>query len=157
MRIGTQRGPCRGASGLYPQADGQHGLAGGAGNGGPAGTGRRLPEVCWSPPETVIECMTECANRSGAGEIVVKCLEQPYRRDFPEADIKQIISGYQSGKSTIVLAEEFNCSKNAINKLLREHGMSVTRAKAQMKLDAKVVIAMYEEQHTIEKSRSVSA
>lgn len=84
------------------------------------------------------------------GEIAVKCLEQPYRREFSEADIEQVISGYQSGKSTIALAEEFGCSKNTINKLLREHGVNVTKAKAQVKLDAKVVIAMYEERHTIE-------
>lgn len=84
------------------------------------------------------------------GEIAVKRLEQPYRKDFSDADVEQVISGYQSGKSTIALAEEFGCSKNTINKLLREHGVNVTKAKAQAKLDAKVVIAMYGERHTIE-------
>lgn len=85
------------------------------------------------------------------GEVAVKCLEQPYRRDFSEDDIALIISSYQSENATTIdLAEQFGCSKGTINKLLRQHGVNVTKAKAQAKLDDKLVVAMYEEQHTIE-------
>lgn len=85
------------------------------------------------------------------GEVAVKCLEQPYRRDFSDDDIALIISSYQSENATTIdLAEQFSCSKGTINKLLREHGVNVTKAKAQAKLDDKLVAAMYEEQHTIE-------
>lgn len=85
------------------------------------------------------------------GEVAVKRLEQPYRRDFSEDDIAQIISSYQSENATTIdLAEQFGCSKGTINKLLREHGVTVTKAKAQAKLDDTLVIAMYEEQHTME-------
>lgn len=84
------------------------------------------------------------------GEIAVKRLEQLYCKDFSEDDIKLIISCYQSGSTTIDLAEQFGCSKGTINKLLRKCGVNVTKAKAQAKLDAEIVIAMYEERHTIE-------
>lgn len=86
------------------------------------------------------------------GEVAVKRLERPYRRDFSDDDIALIISSYQSENiTTINLAEQFGCSKGTINKLLREHGVAVTKAKAQAKLDEKVVVAMYEEErHTID-------
>lgn len=84
------------------------------------------------------------------GEIAVKCLKQPYRRDFSDTDVEQIISSYQSGKSTIKLAKQFGCSKGTINKLLRQHGVEVIREKAQAKLDTAAVIAMYEEMRTSE-------
>lgn len=84
------------------------------------------------------------------GEIAVKRLEQPHRRDFSDADVEKIISSYKSGRSTIELARQFACSKNTINKLLRDHGVEVIKAKAQAKLDAKAVVAMYAEMHTAE-------
>lgn len=85
------------------------------------------------------------------GEMAVKRLKQLYRKDFSEDDIELIISSYQSGNTTIDLAEQFGCSKGTINKLLRKCGVNVTKAKAQAKLDDRVVIAMYkEERHTIE-------
>lgn len=56
-----------------------------------------------------------------------------------------MLSGYKAGKTTINLAKEFGCCKNTINKLLRGHGVNVTKAKVQAKLDANVVIVMYEE------------
>lgn len=86
------------------------------------------------------------------GEVAVKRLKQSYRRDFSDDDIALIISSYQSGDTTTIdLAEQFGCSKGTINKLLREHGVTVTKAKAQAKLDEKVVVAMYEEErHTID-------
>lgn len=84
------------------------------------------------------------------GEIAVKRLEQPYRKVFSDADVEQIISSYQSGKSTIELAKQFGCSKGTINKLLRQHGVEVIREKAQAKLDTAAVIAMYEEMRTSE-------
>ena len=83
--------------------------------------------------------------------MAVKRLKQLYRKDFSEDDIELIISSYQSGNTTIDLAEQFGCSKGTINKLLRKCGVNVTKAKAQAKLDDRVVIAMYkEERHTIE-------
>lgn len=85
------------------------------------------------------------------GEIAVKRLKQPYRREFSEADIKQMISAYQSGETTTIkLAEQFGCSKTTINKLLRQHGVEVTRAKAQARLNADAVVAMYDEMRTTE-------
>lgn len=85
------------------------------------------------------------------GEIAVKRLKHPYRREFSEADIKQMISAYQSGgTTTIKLAEQFGCSKATINKLLRQQGVEVTKAKAQARLNANVVVAMYDEMRTTE-------
>lgn len=84
------------------------------------------------------------------GEIAVKRLEQSYCRNFSDADVEQIISSYKSGKSTIELARRFGCSKNTINKLLREHSVEIIKAKSQAKLDAKVVVAMYTKMHTAE-------
>lgn len=85
------------------------------------------------------------------GEIAVKRLKQPYRREFSEADIKQMVSAYQSGETTTIkLAERFGCSKTTINKLLRQHGVEVTRAKAQARLNADAVVAMYDEMRTTE-------
>lgn len=85
------------------------------------------------------------------GEMAVKRLKQPYRREFSEADIKQMISAYQSGETTTIkLAEQFGCSKTTINKLLRQHGVEVTRAKAQARLNADAVVAMYAEMRTTE-------
>lgn len=85
------------------------------------------------------------------GEIAVKRLKQPYRREFSESDIKQMVSAYQSGETTTIkLAERFGCSKTTINKLLRQHGVEVTRAKAQARLNADAVVAMYDEMRTTE-------
>ncbi len=82
------------------------------------------------------------------GELAVKRLKRPYRRDFSDDEIEQIISSYKSDNSTIKLAEQFGCSKNTINKLLRQHGVEIIREKAQAKLDIEKVITMYEEMHT---------
>jgi len=85
------------------------------------------------------------------GEIAVKRLKQPYHREFSETDIKQMISAYQSGEATTIkLAKQFGCSKATINKLLRQHGVEVTKAKAQARLDTDAVVAMYAEMHTTE-------
>lgn len=99
-----------------------------------------MPEVEVSDNRTIDEF----------GEIAIRHLQQSYRKDFSDADIMLIISCYQSGGTTINLAEQFGCSKGTINKLLRAHGVNVTKAKAQAKLNVKIVIAMYEECHTIE-------
>ena len=101
-------------------------------------------------PATIVSDGVELRNREvdEFGEVAVRHLERSYRKDFSDADIEQIISGYKSGKSTIELAEQFGCNKGTINKLLREHGVEVIKAKAQSKLDAEVAIAMYAEMHT---------
>lgn len=102
--------------------------------------------------EAAVSGGTELRNKEidKFGEVAVKRLKQSYRKNFSENDIEQIVSGYKSGKTTIELAGQFGCCKNTINKLLRQHGVEVTREKAQTKLDTEVVIAMYEKRHTIE-------
>lgn len=104
-------------------------------------------------PAAIIPDIEVSDNRSidEFGEVAVKRLEQPYRKEFSEEDIERITSNYQSGSaSTIDLAKQFGCSKGTINKLLREYGVNITKAKAQAKLDEGVVCAMYEDQHTME-------
>ena len=53
-------------------------------------------------------------------------------------------------KTTIELAEQFGCSKTTISKLLKAHGVHVTKEKAQAKLNVGEVITLYEQQHTSE-------
>ncbi len=101
-------------------------------------------------PTTVISDEAELHNKEidKFGELAVKRLKRPYRREFSDDEIEQIVSGYKSGNTTIKLAEQFGCSKNTINKLLRQHGVEIVREKAQAKLDVEKVITMYEEMHT---------
>lgn len=102
-------------------------------------------------PITIIADKAESYNREidKFGETAVKRLNQSYYKDFSDADVEQIISYYESGKTTTELAKQFGCSKGTISKLLRQHGINVTKAKAQMKLDVKTVILMYKERYTM--------
>ena len=61
-----------------------------------------------------------------------------------------MVAGYKSGMTTIELAKQFQCNKGTINKLLRQHGVRITKAKAQAKLNVDKVLSMYENMHTIE-------
>jgi len=107
-------------------------------------------------PTPIIPDEQESHNRKidQFGEVAVKQLKQSYRKGFSDDEIDQIIFSYKSGKTTIEIAAQFGCCKNTINKLLRQHGVEVTREKAQVKLDAEKVIAMYEEMHTTEEIAS---
>lgn len=82
------------------------------------------------------------------GEVAVKRLRQRFRIEFSNSEVKQIISAYQSGSTTLQIAKQFNCSKATISSLLKQHGVNVTKAKAQAKIDVKMVIAMYAEMQT---------
>lgn len=73
---------------------------------------------------------------------------------FNEDDISNMIAAFQSGKSTKELGEMFNCSKTTIGKILREHGVDVSKGKARRKLDDDKVISMYKEMHNIEEIAS---
>lgn len=84
------------------------------------------------------------------GEIATTRLKQLYRREFSEQDVGQMVAGYKSGMTTIELAKQFQCNKGTINKLLRQHGVRITKAKAQAKLNVDKVLSMYENMHTIE-------
>lgn len=84
------------------------------------------------------------------GEIATTRLKQPYRREFSEQDVRQMVAGYKSGMTTMELAKQFKCNKGTINKLLRQHGVRITKAKAQAKLNVDKVLSMYENMHTIE-------
>ena len=84
------------------------------------------------------------------GELAVRRLKQPSHIEFSDSEVNQIISAYQSGSSTIELGKQFHCCKNTINGLLKQHGIEVTKAKAQAKINADTVIAMYAKMQTIE-------
>lgn len=83
------------------------------------------------------------------GEIAVRKLTVQ-RKEFTSDDIKVMVEAYRMGETTYQLAEQFGCCKATISKILKEHGVNVTRCKAMSKLDDNVVVAMYEEMHTTE-------
>lgn len=84
------------------------------------------------------------------GEMAVKCLKAP-RREFTLDEVDTMVAAYRSGEANAnQLAKQFGCSKTTISKILKKQGVNVTKSKAQAKLDAKVVIAMYAEMHTTE-------
>lgn len=85
------------------------------------------------------------------GEISVKTLKRSYRREFTPTEVSEIIALYNSEKDTIKLAKQFNCSKNTINKLLRQNDVLVTKKKARAKIDVDKAISMYAEKITLEK------
>lgn len=85
----------------------------------------------------------------GYGELAVKRLTQ-IRKEFSEEEKREMVSLFQSGKSTRNLGEKFGCSKTTITKLLREQGVEVTRCKAQSKLNIETVIKMYNNNHSSE-------
>ena len=84
------------------------------------------------------------------GDIRVKTLKRPYRREFTPTEVGEIIALYNSGENTIKLAKQFNCSKSTINKLLRQNGVLVTKKKARIKIDVDKAISMYTEMSTLE-------
>lgn len=83
------------------------------------------------------------------GEPSVKFL-QTKPLEFSLDDINNMITSYESGISTPKLAQRFNCSKNTISKILKEHGVKVSNRKAQKGLNADKVISMYEKMYNIE-------
>ena len=102
--------------------------------------------------DSTVEDAPPCSDKviDQFGEIATTCLKQPYRREFSEQDVGQMVAGYKSGMTTIELAKQFQCNKGTINKLLRQHGVRITKAKAQAKLNVDKVLSMYENMHTIE-------
>lgn len=81
------------------------------------------------------------------GEIAVKHLTQ-IRREFSDDELREIVSLYQSGKTTRELGEMFGVCKTTIVNLLRKQGVAVTRSKVQAKLNAEEVISLYENGYT---------
>lgn len=84
------------------------------------------------------------------GEISVKTLQRTYRREFTSTEVSEIIALYNSEKDTAKPAEQFNCSKNTINKLLKQNDVLVTNKKARAKIDVGKAISMYAEMNTLD-------
>lgn len=83
------------------------------------------------------------------GEVVILSLKEPHK-EFTCIEVDKMVEAYQSGKTTIQLAEEYGCCKTTVAKLLKQRGVNVTKSKAMAKLDDAKVIAMYAEMHTTE-------
>ena len=73
-------------------------------------------------------------------ESAVKILKQRQKHGFSKKETKEIVTAYQSGVSTYALAEQYNCHRNTIAKLLREQGIKVSKEK----IDMDDAICMYE-------------
>lgn len=83
------------------------------------------------------------------GETVVTKLKRPYQIEFTEKKIHKIITAYQAGKTAKEISNEYGCCRTTICKLLRQHGVNVTKAKARQKIDEAETISLYENKHTI--------
>ena len=59
-----------------------------------------------------------------------------------------VVQGYQSGRTTYQLAEEFDCHHQTISNILKRNNIKVDKRKAQKKLDADVAVAMYMDGHS---------
>lgn len=68
---------------------------------------------------------------------------------FSPEDIETIISSYQAGKTMLEIAQQFNCSKTTIGKLLKRQGVKIITCRAQAKINPEIVIDMYAEMHTL--------
>ena len=84
------------------------------------------------------------------GELAVKYLTQT-QKEFSENELQEIVSLYQSGKTSRELGEMFKVCKTTIVKLLKQQGVKVTRSKAQAKLNVDEVISMYKDGYTSKK------
>lgn len=104
---------------------------------------RQLPK---SPSECIISENIGVCNKQidEYGELAVSHLTRTHK-EFSEAELQEIVSLYQAGKTTRELGEMFEVSKNTISRLLKEQGVEITRSKTQAKLNAKKVISMYED------------
>jgi len=102
-----------------------------------------------SPSEGIISESIKVCNKQidGYGELAVTHLTQTHR-EFSQVELQEIVSLYQSGKTTRELGEMFKVSKNTIGRLLKKQGVEITRSKAQARLNAKEVISMYEDGYT---------
>lgn len=81
------------------------------------------------------------------GETEVRQYRQRQKR-LSSAETAMVIQGYQSGKTTYQLAEEFDCHRQTISDILKRHSIKVDKRKAQKKLDADEVVAMYMDGHS---------
>ena len=84
------------------------------------------------------------------GEIEADRIFQHQKRSFSEEEITALVSAYRDGKTTYELAEDFRCHRRTIGRVLKRQGITVTKAKAQQKLDPSDVISMYAQMHTTE-------
>lgn len=110
------------------------------------------------------DCSTNCPRKLIVANAASKCktivnnfgedevidVTQAQKRNFTTEETRQIILDYQTGMLLKEIAAKFECSRQTISKLLKEHGINVTTAKKQAKLNPKEVIAMYEQMHTSE-------
>lgn len=76
------------------------------------------------------------------GETEAKQYRQQQKRLSP-TETAMVVQGYQSGRTTYQLAEEFDCHHQTISNILKRNNIKVDKRKAQKKLDADVVVAMY--------------
>ena len=81
------------------------------------------------------------------GEIEAARIQHEQKR-LNDEEIQLLVTGYQSGKSTYQLAHEFGCHRITVSNILKRHGVLVSKAKSQKKLDIPDVIAMYGQDHT---------
>lgn len=82
------------------------------------------------------------------GETEVQQISQHQKHSFTPDETYDIIRSYQSGLSIRKIAEEYGCCKTTISKLLKEHGVNVTGAKQQARLQDDQVVSMYEQMYT---------
>ena len=61
------------------------------------------------------------------GEIARRKITQPQKR-LLNAEISDIIVGYENGLSTYVLAEKYGCNRKTISAHLKKNGVTVTKA-----------------------------
>ncbi len=91
-------------------------------------------------------------------DVGIKDTSRPYniigelkqqQKHLSEVEIAEIIVKYKAGVATTVLAEEYDCHKTTIRRVLRQHGIKITKQPVANKIDTSKVIAMYEEMKTI--------
>lgn len=78
------------------------------------------------------------------GEVAINHLTQT-RREFSEEELQEMVTLYQSGKTTRELGEMFKVCRTTIANLLRKQGIEVTRSKVQARLDVDKVVSMYKD------------
>lgn len=80
------------------------------------------------------------------GDIEANKLKQP-QKCFSSEEVRTLIVGYQSGKSTCALAKEIGCHKETVSNVLKKHGVLVTN---RLQLDINRLIEQYAAGKTLE-------
>ena len=108
-----------------------------------------------APNNSIIDHNTVLVNQaksfiSADGEIVIKQLRQPQRRDFSETDIAAIIASYKEGMKTSDIAAEYGCHRKTISGILKKHGVEVSKKKIKSEEEEDRILVLYARNHTIE-------